>query len=91
MELNKQKFSLAATITMGIVYIICAVFTAILPDVALKLLGWIIHLVNVEKFAGSIEVTFGSLVLGLLPILFYTYLTTYLFAWLYNKFIQSRP
>lgn len=88
MELNKQKFSLAATITMGIAYVICAVFTALLPDVALKFLGWMVHIVNVEKFAGGVEVTFGGFILGLLPVLFYTYLVSYLFAWLYNKLVQ---
>lgn len=89
MELNKQKFSLAAAITMGIAYVVCAVFTVLFPDVALKFLGWMTHIVNVEKFAGGIEITFGSFVLGLLPILFYTYSIAYLFAWLYNRFIKS--
>lgn len=89
MELNKQKFSLAATITMGIAYVICAIFTALFPDIALKFLGWIIHLVNVEKFADGVQVTLGSFIFGLLPILFYTYLGTYLFAWLYNRFVKQ--
>lgn len=89
MELNKQKFSLAAATTMGIAYVVCAVFTVLFPDVALKFLGWMTHIVNVEKFAGGVEITFGSFVLGLLPILFYTYFIAYLFAWLYNKLIKS--
>jgi len=87
MKLNKHKFALAATITITIVYAVCAVFTALLPDVALKFLGWMLHLVNVENFAGGVEITFGGVILGLLPIIFYSYLTTYLFAWLYNKLI----
>lgn len=90
MELNKQKLALAATITMGITYVICAVFTALFPEVALKFLGWMLHLVNVEKFAGGVKITFGSFLLGLLPILFYTYFASYLFALLYNKFLQPR-
>lgn len=88
MGLNAQKFSLAATMTMGVAYIICGTFTALFPDVALRFLGWMVHLVNVEKFAGGVEVTFGSLIFGLLPILFYTYLAAYLFAWLYNRFVS---
>ncbi|MBI2625366.1 MAG: hypothetical protein HYW70_03490 [Candidatus Nealsonbacteria bacterium] len=75
---------------MGIVYAVCAAFTAIAPDAALKFLGWMLHIVNVEKFAGGVEVTFVTFILGLLPILLYTYLTAYLFAWLYNKLL-SRP
>lgn len=89
MTLNVHKFSLAATITLGITYVICTVFTALFPDVALKFLGWMLHIVNVEKFAGGVEMTFGSFALGLLPILFYTYLVTFVFARLYNKFISS--
>lgn len=89
MELNKQKFSLAATITMGVAYVICAVFVAIFPEVALKFLGWMVHIVNVEKFAGGVEVTLGSFFLGLLPIVFYTYVISYLFAWLYNRSLES--
>lgn len=88
MTLDKQKLSLAATITMGVTYIICAVFTALLPKIALKFLGWMIHLVNVEKFADGVEITASGFILGLLPILFYTYFASYLFAWLYNRFIS---
>lgn len=90
MELNKSKLALATTITMAITYLICGLFTALWPDVALKFLGWMIHLVNIEKFAGGVNVTLGNFILGLLPILFYTYLGTYLFAWLYNKLIRPK-
>lgn len=88
MQLNAHKFSLAALVTMAATYIICAVFTLLLPDVALKFLGWMLHLVNVEKFAGGVEVTFGSFILGMLPLLFYSYFGTFLFAWLYNQFTK---
>lgn len=88
MKLNTQKFALAATITMGVAYAVCAAFTALNPDLAMRFLGWIIHLTNVEKFT-TIEVTFGSFIASLVPILAYTYAGTYLFAWLYNRFIQE--
>ncbi|OGD24294.1 hypothetical protein A2Z10_02725 [Candidatus Azambacteria bacterium RBG_16_47_10] len=84
MQFNAQKFALAATITMGIAYVICAAFTALNPELAMKFLGWIIHLTNVDKFT-AIEVTFGSFIASLVPILAYTYFGAYLFAWLYNK------
>lgn len=89
MTLNANKFSLAAAMTMGITYVICAVFTALVPDIALKFLGWMMHIVNVEKFAGGVEVTIGGFLLGLLPILFYSYLAAYVFARLYNKLVQA--
>ena len=88
MKFHAQKFALAATITMGIAHAICAIFTALNPALAMKFLGWIIHLTNVDKFI-SIEVTIGIFIAGLAPILAYTYFGTYLFAWLYNRFVQQ--
>lgn len=88
MKLNAQKFALAATITMGVAYAICTAFTALSPDLAMKFLGWIIHLTNVDKFT-AIKVTFGGFIAGIVPILAYTYAGTYLFAWLYNRFTQQ--
>ena len=75
---------------MGVAYITCTVFTALFPDVATKFLGWMVHIVNVEKFAGGMEVTLSSFFLGLLPIVFYTYVMSYLFVWLYNRSLESR-
>lgn len=88
MKFHEQKLALAATIIMGATYAICTAFTAINPDLAMRFLGWIIHLTNVEKFT-SIEVTIGGFIAGIIPILAYTYFGTYLFASLYNRFIQN--
>lgn len=88
MKLHAQKFALAATITMGVAYVICTAFTAFNPDLAMRFLGWIIHLTNVNKFT-SIEVTLGGFIASLAPILVYTYAGTYLFASLYNRFVQE--
>ena len=88
MKFNAQKFALAATITMSVAYAICTAFTALNPALAMKFLGWIIHLTNVDKFT-AIEVTFGGFIIGIVPILAYTYLGTYLFASLYNRSIQQ--
>lgn len=89
MEFNKQKFSLAAAIAAGTAYMVCAVFTALLPGIALNFLGWMAHLTNVEKII-TVQITLTGFILGLLPILLYAYFTAYVFALLYNKFVQSR-
>jgi small-conductance mechanosensitive channel len=89
MELNKQKFSLAAAATMGILYVVCAVFVWLWPDFALKLLGWLVHLVNVDKFAGDVAITSGGLLAGLVQVLIYTYVGAWIFAWLHNRFLKS--
>lgn len=89
MQFDKQKFALAATGASGIAYVICAVFTAIAPDLAVRFLGWMMHILNVEKFVGEVETTFGSVILGLIPILIYSYIIAWVFAWLYNKLVNS--
>lgn len=89
MELNKQKFSLAAAGAMGAVYVVCAIFVALWPDFALQLLGWLVHVVNVEKFAGDVAITFGGFVAGLAQVLVYTYAVAWVFAWLHNRSIKG--
>lgn len=91
MELDKNKFSLAASGAMGLVYIVCAIFVALWPDFALQLLGWLVHLVNVDKFAGDAVITFGGFIIGLVQIFIYTYVTMWIFASLHNKFMKSSP
>lgn len=90
MEIQKHPFSLAVATTFGIMYVLCAAFTALSPELALKLLGWVAHIVNVDKFAGGVEVTLGGVAMGLLEIVVYGYVAAYLFASLYNRFTASK-
>ncbi len=91
MELDKNKFALAASAALGIVYVVCAVFVTLWPDFSLKLFGWLVHLVNVDKFAGGVAVTASGLIIGLVQVLVYSYIIGYLFAWLHNRFLKPRP
>lgn len=88
MQLNKNKFSLAASLVMGIIYVVCAVFVLLWSEFALQLFGWLVHLVNVDKFTGDVNVTAFGFVIGLLQAMVYTYIGAYLFAWLHNKFVK---
>ena len=85
MEIDKRKFSWAAALTMGVVYVVCAVFVALWPASALRLLGWLVHLVNVDKFAGDVGITVGGFIGGLAQVFLYTYIGAWLFAWLHNR------
>jgi len=89
MTLNTHKFALAATLTMAITYVVCAVFVALFPGLAVQFLGWMLHLVNVEKFVGGTNVTVTNVILGLLPIVFYTYVGSWIFVAFYNKFVRT--
>ncbi len=89
MKLDIQKFSLAAALTMGAVYVVCAIFVALWPEFAIQLFGWLVHLVSVEKFAGDVQITAFGFIVGLLQILIYTYLGALIFGWLHNKFLKK--
>ena len=88
-QINKNGFALAAGGVMGGLYVICAIFVALWPGFALQLFGWLVHLVNVEKFAGDVAITFGGFVWGLIQAIVYTYVGAWLVAWLHNKFCGS--
>lgn len=85
MQLNVKKFALAAVVTMTAAYAVCAVFAALWPETAIKFLGSTLHIVNVAKFTGDVEMTFGGVVLGWIPLALYSYFTALVFAWLYNR------
>ncbi len=85
-QINKNGFALAAAIVMGAGYVLCAIFVAFWPNFALRLFGWLVHLVNVEKFAGDVAITFVGFIWGLVQTVIYTYIGAWLIAWLHNKF-----
>lgn len=74
---------------MGALYILCAIFVAFWPAFSLQLFGWLVHLVNVEKFAGGVAITAGGFIWGLLQAAIYTYVGAWLVAWLHNRFCAS--
>lgn len=86
MQLNKSKFALAAASVMGVWSIICAVLVFIAPDLTLKLFSWMVHLVNLRA-----EANFPEAIYGVAEVFILTYLTTYIFAWLHNRFTEPNP
>lgn len=83
--LDANKFAKAGALTAGILYVVCAIAVWLLPDFSLQLLGWVAHLVNVDKFAGDVQVTLGGVLLGLIQILVYAYISFWLFAKIHNR------
>lgn len=89
MALNKQKLALAAASTFGLAYTACALFVIVAPDLAIRLVGWLFHLLNVEQFAGDVAITLGAFIGGLVEVVVYSYLVAWLFAWFYNRFNRA--
>lgn len=88
MELHTKKFALAAAKTMGIWYILCAALVAVAPALALKLFGWMVHLVNLDS-AMSADVTLGGFVVGFLEVVALAYATAWVFATIYNRLLKQ--
>ncbi len=87
-QMSKNGLALAAAGVMGLAYVLCAVFVVLWPDFSLQLLGWLVHLVNVEKFAGGVQITVVGFVGGLIQTVLYTYAGAWLVALLHNRFCQ---
>lgn len=90
MTFHKQKLSLAAAETTGLMYVICAIFVALWPDFSLRLLGWVTHIVNVDKFAGDARLTVFGFLGGLAQVLIYTYIAVWIFASFYNRSLEPQ-
>lgn len=83
MELNKKKFAFATAEVLAFWYIICAVMVAVMPDLAVKLFSWMVHLVDLKP-----GVTFPEVIYGFIEIIILTYITAYVFAALHNRAIK---
>lgn len=90
MELDKNKLALSASATVAIAYIVCAIFTFLWPEIAVKLLGFVFHVLNMEKLVGGVNVTLWNAVIGLLQVIAYTFINVWVFAWIYSKFSQPK-
>lgn len=84
MEIDKNKFSLAAAATMGIWYVLCASLVALAPETAVKLFNWMVHMVNLET-----SVSFPEVIYGFIEAVVFAYITAYVFVWLYNRLIKT--
>lgn len=88
MELNAKKFALAAAELMAGWYALCAAFVFLAPELALKLFGWMIHLVNLESVVNA-GVTAAGFATGLVEVVALAYATAWAFAWLYNRAVRQ--
>lgn len=86
MQLNTKAFAYASATVMGVVDIVCAFVSLLAPDLALKLFGWLAHLVNVEQLAQGVSITWGGLIAGFIQAVVYGFLVGWIFAWTYNRF-----
>ena len=84
-SLNKRAVATAAAGTVGVAYAVCAIFVSLWPQAAMALMGWLVHLVNADRYAGDIRITFPGFIFGLVEAMVYAAAVSYLFAWIYDR------
>lgn len=89
MQLNAKKLANAATLAVGILYVVCTVFVAVAPDAAMAIAAGIMHIPALGDALGDVEVTLGGFLLGLIPLFIYSYVGAYLVAVLYNRSVKA--
>ncbi|MDP2708860.1 MAG: DUF5676 family membrane protein [bacterium] len=89
MSLNSQKFSLLAAAASGALYAACSLFVALFPALSAKLMGWLFHLTDATAVFGAQRVTLTGFVGGLVEVVIYMFVASWLFAWVFNKSIKS--
>ncbi len=83
------SFALAATVTMSITYICYTIAMAYFPKFFVRTHASMIHLVHYQKYASDIKVTLEGFIWGLMQVVFHTFVTAWVFAYLYN-FLLTR-
>lgn len=84
MELNKNKFAFVGAEVMAAWYVVCAALVAVVPDLAMKLFSWMVHLVDLKP-----GVSFPGVIYGFIEVVVLTYVTAYVFAWLHNRSLRK--
>lgn len=84
MELNTNKFASATAVTVALWYVVCALVVGLAPEMAAKLFSWTTHLLNVEG-----AVSYPEVIYGFVEAVILAYVTAYVFALLYNRFVRA--
>lgn len=84
MKFNVQQLAISAALTMGVAYLVCALVVGLWPDVVLKLMQSLFHLVNLQTVFGTMNITFTGFFSGLVQAMLYPYLAILGFGWFYN-------
>ena len=83
-KLNPKRVALSLAIVSSILYIACALFVVIAPDFTTKLFSNLFHGIDITQIATT-NISFVSVLSGLIQIIVYTLIAGWLFAWIYNK------
>lgn len=84
MKFSVGQFAFSAAIAMTIVYFLIALYTFFWPVSSLQLSASYMLLSNLNMFAPLLDVSIMNVISGLVQTFIFTYVATFIFAWLYN-------
>lgn len=86
MKLNIRAFAIAMTIAAAILYVACSLFVGVLPDAAMSLAGYILHM----DLSGVMRrFSVGGFIVGLLAVSIGWGILSLIFASVYNSLTKS--
>ena len=78
MKLEKLMIAQAASLSTAILWTICTIWVALLPDFTETIRAWIMH---GSVATGPLEVTFASYLMGGLTLVIISWVWGYVFGW----------
>ena len=85
-KLNLRDVMFAVTLFFAIVYIICGIFYAVLPQQTIAFGSYLFH---ASLGMQAIPTTAGRFIIGLIETIILSVLGSALFVWLYNKIVKK--
>lgn len=87
--IKSVPFANAATAVTAAFYIICALLSYVMPDLLIYIANSWIHSFSLEALKATQPISFGYLILGLVTISAITWVTTYVWIELYNRWVKK--
>lgn len=86
MKLNERALANASAVLVAVVYVVCALFVAILPDFSRAVAGSWFHGIDLNSiWTGAPR---GNFVLGFVSSVLLAWVSGWAFAALYNRFVK---
>ena len=84
------RYGAALSITVGLLYVACAVLAMLVPDAIPRALGVVVHGLNIAAISGPAPATTVAVVAaGLVYVLLYTFLAGWLFGAVRNALARA--
>lgn len=78
--LNKFGIANVLAVTSGILWVICALFVVLLPELAYNITGWWLHGLDISPL-GYWNITLGGLVMGGISLVLAGWVSGLVFGW----------